>query len=124
MKTKNFMFTLLLTSLLLISSVTKAQIKDNYLGKWNFTAPSAPEGYMNGIIELKPDTAIISFVNMPYSFESNWVKVRNDSLIFNTYVNSEDVLFSLKLEKDNIAGEAVWMDGKTKISLTREAKKD
>lgn len=63
---------------------------------------------MHGIIDLKPDTAINSFSDIPYSFVSNWVKVRNDSLIFETYINTNAVLFSLKLEDTKIEGEAVW----------------
>ncbi len=110
--------------LVMVTVTAKAQISGSYTGKWTFTASSAPEGYGNGTIELKTDTAIISFNDVPYSFVSEWVKVRNDSLFFETYINSGAVLFSLKLEEKNIKGNAVWGDGETEISLTREAKKD
>lgn len=110
--------------LVIITVAVKAQVTGNYTGIWNFKAPSAPEGYVNGIIELKKDTAIISFNDVPYSFVSEWVKVRKDSLFFETYINSGSVLFSLKLEADSIKGNAVWSDGESDISLTKEAKKD
>jgi hypothetical protein len=124
MKTKNYRFFLSLIFIVLLTASANAQLKESFLGKWAFNAPSAPEGYMNGIIELKPDTAIISFNDVPYSFVSNWVKVRNDSLIFETFINNGSVLFSLKLEKEKIEGEAVWDEGETLISLSRDAKKE
>ncbi len=124
MKTKNLKFFLALTILVIFTVTVKAQVTGTYLGKWSFNAPSAPEGYMNGIIDLKADTAIISFSDIPYSSVSNWIKARNDSLIFETYINTNAVLFSLKLEDNKIEGEAVWGEGETKIFLVRESKKE
>ena len=110
---------------LFIGSVSaNAQVKKTYTGNWNFTAPTAPEEYMSGVIELKSDSVIMTFTNNPYKYPSNWIKVRNDSLIFETNIDYESVLFSLKLDKARITGKAVWSDGYTQMILTKKESKD
>jgi len=36
-----------------------AQVKKSHQGKWNFEAPTAPEGYNSGVITFKADTTPI-----------------------------------------------------------------
>jgi hypothetical protein len=79
---------------------------------------------MSGVVELKNDSVIMTFTNNSDKYPSNWIKVRNDSLIFETIINYESVLFSMKLDKARITGKAVWSDGNTQMILTKKESKD
>jgi hypothetical protein len=124
MKSATLRLFVVISVLLIASYSANAQINKTYAGNWSFTAPSAPEGYVSGIIELKKDSAIITFTDMSYRFPSNWIKVKNDSLLFETTINNDAVLFSLKLDKKNITGNAVWSEGETLMILTKKESKD
>src|SRR5512133_4138783 len=60
-----------------------SMIEETYTGKWKFEAPDAPEGSTKGDIEIKPDAIIMTF-DEAIDFPSNWVKFRNDSIIYQT----------------------------------------
>jgi hypothetical protein len=120
---KNKMLKLFLPGLIMlfVSIPSNAQTKETYRGKWSFVAPSAPEGFTNGIIEIKKDSVYIAFTDGNYRFPSNWIKVKGDSLIYESSINSEAVLFSLKMtEKLKITGNAVWSGGETLMVLTKK----
>jgi len=123
MKNKTLKLFLAIFVILGGSVSANAQIKKTYVGNWSFTAPTAPEEYMSGVIELKNDSVIMTFTNVPDKYPSNWIKVRNDSLIFETIIDYEAVLFSLKLDKAHITGDAVWSDGETEMVLTKKESK-
>jgi hypothetical protein len=124
MKSKTLRLLVVISVLIIASHSVMAQINKTYTGNWSFTAPSAPDEYMSGVIELKKDSAIITFTDMSYRFPSNWVKVKNDSLLFETTINNDAVLFSLKLDKKNITGNAIWSEGETQMILTKKESKD
>jgi hypothetical protein len=117
-----FIQVILFTAILIFSSLnSNAQVKHEYLGKWNFETPSAPEGYTMGMIDLKKDTVIMEFSGNSTSYKSDWVKVRNDSIIYESDINGTSVRFSLKIvDTKTISGEAVWSDGQTAINLKKK----
>jgi hypothetical protein len=121
MKSKISQLFLIMSVFLIGSLSTNAQIKPAYLGSWNFDAPSAPEGYTYGIIEIKKDSVETSFIESKFKIPSYWIKVKNDSIIYKTIVDGTEVLFSLKIENEaNIKGNAVWSDGETQMILKKK----
>jgi len=105
MKRKVMQLLLIVLVFFIGSLSANAQLRTTYQGKWSFDAPSAPDGYTFGIIEIKKDSVYISFTDSQYKFPSVWVKVRSDSIYFQTFVDGTDVLFSLKIEGEtNIKG--------------------
>jgi hypothetical protein len=120
---KNKVLLLLLTMpLLLFGSLSaKAQIKTTYLGSWSFSAPTAPEGYTYGIIEIKKDSVTTFFTGLNYKVPSIWIKFKNDSITYKSLVDDAEVLFSLKIENQtSIKGDAVWDDGQTQMILKKK----
>jgi hypothetical protein len=110
-----------LAGLLLFSwPAVKSQIEENFTGKWKFEAPNAPEGSTQGNIEIKTNAVIMTFDDLT-QFPSSWVKVRNDSIIYETAFDLAKVQFSLKvIDKNNMAGKAVWEGGETPVILKKE----
>ena len=98
-----------------------AQIKKTCQGKWNFEAPTAPEGYNTGVITFKADSSVMEFIGGYYIYPSSRLKAKGDSIIYTTYVDGETVLFSLKIiDKSNITGDAVWSTGQSEMILTKK----
>ncbi len=96
-----------------------SMIEETYTGKWKFEAPDAPEGSTKGDIEIKPDRVIMTF-DETIDFPSNWIKFRNDSIIYQTVFEAATVIFSLKIiNKNMMTGKAVWEDGETEFFLTK-----
>ena len=121
MKSKILQLVLIMSFLLIGSLSTNAQTKLAFFGNWSFDAPSAPDGYTYGIIEIKKDTVNISFTDLQFKYPSTWVKIKNDSLTYAAYIDGTDVLFSLKIENEtNIKGNAVWSDGQTQMILKKK----
>lgn len=98
---------------------SEAMIKENYTGDWKFEAPDAPPGSTNGSIVIKPDAIIMSFDDIE-EYPSTWIKVRNDSIIYQVKFDQATVVFSLRvIDKDNMSGKAVWEDGETPVILRK-----
>jgi hypothetical protein len=101
------------------ASRESSMIEEVYTGKWKFEAPNAPEGSTKGDIEIKPDAIIMTF-DEAIDFPSNWVRFRNDSIIYQTAFDAATVVFSLKIiDKNKMAGKAVWEDGETDFIVTK-----
>lgn len=109
-------------SLLLFFSVTAdAQKKVTCTGNWKFEAPTAPDGYTYGIMAIKKDSVITQFTDGNYKFPSNWVKLKSDSIIFESDINGTTVVFSLKInDNKKVSGNAVWNEGETLMILTKK----
>jgi hypothetical protein len=121
MKSKILKSFLLCSILLLGSLSTNAQIKEPYIGNWRFEAPTAPDGYTYGIITFKKDSVFSAFTDKNYTFPSNWIKVKSDSIIYGSNIDGETVLFSLKvIDKLKVTGNAVWSGGETLMILTKK----
>jgi len=121
MKNKVLQLSVIMLLLFLGSLSAKAQIKTTYLGSWSFSAPTAPEGYTYGTIEIKKDSVTTFFTGLNYKVPSIWVKVKNDSITYKSLVDDAEVLFSLKIENPtSIKGDAVWFDGQTQMILKKK----
>ena len=121
MKSKNLLFVLFAMFLLSGSLCLNAQVKKSYQGKWNFETPTAPEGYTSGIVTMKKDSSYMRFAGGYYTYPSSWLKPKSDSIIYESNIDGEIVLFSLKIkDKTNIAGDAVWSSGQTVMILTKK----
>ena len=121
MKNKVLMLSFIMLLLHLGSLSAEAQIKPTYLGNWSFSAPTAPEGYTYGIIEIRKDSVTTFFTELNYKVPSLWVKAKNDSITYKAFVDDTDVLFSLKIENQtSIKGDAVWSDGQTQMILKKK----
>jgi len=121
MKTKNLLFCLFVIFFLSGSLCLNAQVNKSYQGKWNFETPAAPEGYTSGIVTMKKDSSYMQFDGGYYIYPSSWVKAKSDSIIYESNIDGEIVLFSLKIkDKTNITGDAVWSSGQTVMILTKK----
>lgn len=121
MKSKILKLLLIISVCLIGSLSTNAQVKVTYNGNWSFVAPTAPDGYTYGIIEIKKDSVITFFSELKYNVPSIWIKVKNDSIIYKGMVDNTVVLFSLKIvDETNIKGNAVWEDGETQMILKKK----
>ncbi|MGQ9621284.1 MAG: hypothetical protein ACUVTX_09925, partial [Bacteroidales bacterium] len=94
------------------------------VGKWQFEAPYAPEGYNTGIMEfIKAEgqyQAFISFTGSDYKIPLENVIVRNDSLLVRLYVEGSDVPIKLKMiEESKITGVALSPDGDIPLIATK-----
>ena len=121
MKIKVLRLAVIMAVLLIGSHSLKAQVKNVFTGNWSFDAPSAPGGYTKGFMEVKKDSVLTSFPDMSFKYPSMWVKVKNDSLIYEVNIDGEEVLFSLKTDdKTKITGNAVWSSGETIIYASKK----
>lgn len=103
--------------------------KKNPVGKWLFEAPYAPQGYTNGVIELKKTdslySATMAFGGSENKYPGEKVKFVNDTISFNVYIEGQDVSVKLVFaEESKMTGKAIYTEGIVPLSLTREIKKD
>jgi hypothetical protein len=97
-----------------------ALINEIYTGDWKFEAPNAPEGSQKGNVVIKTNAVVMSFDEF-MQFPSEWLKVRNDSIIYEVAFDDTTVRFSLKVTDANkMTGKAVWDDGETPVILTKK----
>jgi hypothetical protein len=125
MKLKTLHFFLGAFMFLAISKPALAQVNKSIIGVWNFQCPSAPEGFNSGNIDIRKDSVFTTFISSTYKFPSLWAKTKNDSLIYNVDINGEEVLYSLKIEKnDTLNGYASTSYGVSSLILTRKSNSD
>jgi hypothetical protein len=118
-------FTLLLFCFLaVVTAAGQSSNKKDPAGTWKFDAPYAPEGYNSGTILVgKTDnkqTASMSFTGSEYKFPGENVKTVNDSVMFNIYLEGQDISVKLKLESETkMTGKAVYSEGEVPLTLTK-----
>jgi hypothetical protein len=118
---KNLLYLMLGMLFLTGSLPIKAQETNSYLGNWSFEAPTAPEGYTQGIITFKKDSSFMTFTDGNYKYPSDWLTVKNDSVKYQSDIDGTTVLFSLKIiEKNKLKGNATWSSGETIMILTKK----
>ena len=124
MKTK--FFTLVLLSLFFNITVTAQTNTKNIdpVGNWKFDAPYAPEGYTTGTMVVgmaeKVYTATMSFTGSDYKIPGEKVKVENNTLSFQIYVEYEAINITLKIESEKkMSGKAVYSEGEIPLTLTK-----
>jgi hypothetical protein len=109
-------------------SAQTSTVKHNPVGKWGFEAPTAPQGYTSGVVEVNSASnkysATMSFTGNDYQFPVDMVKFENDSLKISLYVEGTDVNIKIKFDdQDKMSGVATTNDGEIPLVLTREKAK-
>ena len=122
---------LILFALCVTSGISAQSTKavNNPVGKWQFEAPYAPEGFNTGTVEVAfAETkyiASMAFDNTDYKLPGEEVKYENDILKFIIYVDGNDVSITLKFDAESkMSGKAVYSEGEIPLTLTRIPKKD
>jgi hypothetical protein len=116
-----------LLSVCVVSAQTDTK-KNNPAGIWKFEAPSAPEGYTLGTIDIAfaedKYSTTIAFAGSDYKIPGENTKVEKDSVAFVVYLEGDNIAISLKAENDTkMTGKAVYSQGEIPLTLTREPEK-
>ena len=124
---KRVIFLIFLAVACINLSAQTEKAKHNPAGKWEFEAPTAPQGYTSGNVEVtladKKLTGTMSFTGNDNKIPFDVIKFENDTLKINLNVDGTDV--NLKIIFDDInkmSGVATTYDGEIPIVLTREKK--
>ena len=119
------LFALLIIAFVCVITVSAQSTgKKDPVGTWKFDAPYAPEGYTTGTIVVplteKKHTATMSFTGSDYKLPGEQVKAVNDSVLFNIYLEGQDIKVMLKLESaSKMTGKAVYSEGEVPLTLTK-----
>jgi hypothetical protein len=119
------LFALLTIAFLCVITVSaQNKSKKDPVGTWKFDAPYAPEGYTTGTIVVglaeKKHTATMSFTGSDYKLPGEQVKAANDSVLFNIYLEGQDIKVLLKVESESkMTGKAVYSEGEVPLTLTK-----
>lgn len=116
----SFMIILGFISIIALSATVKDPV-----GKWKFTAPGAPYGYDQGLIEIVKELdeykATLSFTGMDYKFQLEKVKFEDERLSFIIYLEGEDIFVLMSFsEDDKLSGKASYSQGEVALYATRE----
>lgn len=95
------------------------------VGKWKFSAPDAPYGYNQGIIEIIKEadeySARLSFSGMDYKYDLEKVKYEEEKISFSIYLEGENIFVLLTFnDEDNISGKASYSMGEIPLYATRQ----
>ena len=124
---KKIIFTYLMVSLFAFCAVSAqtGSAKNNPVGKWKFEAPTAPEGYNSGSINItftenKYSTAV-SLTGSEIAIPGDKTKFENDTVSFIVLLDGNVVSISLKAENDiKMTGKAVYSEGVIPLTLTKD----
>jgi hypothetical protein len=98
-----------------------AQINETFIGKWSFECLLAPAGFNEGLIEIQMDSVFTQYSDRDYRYSSSWVKMENDTLIFNVDINGEMVVCRLlAVEENKLTGTAGNMEDESPLILTKK----
>ncbi len=124
---KKVFFAIVLISVFVASAIAEQSKapKNDPVGKWKFEAPTAPEGFTSGNIDVKfaekKYSANMTFTGSENKISGENVKFENDSLVFSVYIEGQEVNVSLKFsEQSKMAGKAVYSQGEVALSMTRQ----
>ena len=98
------------------------------VGKWEFEAPYAPEGYTDGTVEIALAEAKYSlsmlFSGSDYKFSGEQVKFEEGTLKFLIWVEGNGVDITLKFESESkMNGKAAYSEGEIPLTLVRVPEK-
>ncbi len=115
MRPRVITFVLSILIITLASGTGAAQTKNGFTGKWNTSAPQAPDEYQKSTTVIKADSVFMSFDGQNF-VPSNSMILKNDTLRYEMM----GVKFELIAEsKTKLKGRAVWDAGETEMILTR-----
>ena len=112
-----------------ILSAQAVKMKKNPVGKWIFNAPYAPYGYSTGTAEIGIDddsyTVKMLFTETGYSYSGENVKVKNDTMFFEMFLEGNTVNVSLVMESDTaMTGESNYYEGSIPFTMKKDIKKE
>ena len=119
---------LLLISLLILSTGVMFAQKNSNLkpeGTWTFTAPDAPYEYSKGDIVITKEGQELEgeLIFSEYSkTKLNDLKLENDILTFNVYVEGSLVKINVTVTKNEMTGKVTHPEGTLEISAERKKK--
>lgn len=98
-------------------------------GKWQFEAPTAPEGYTFGSMDITfAEKKYAVAMGLPgggdYKLPAEQVKFENGELTFKLFIEGEEISISLKPEgNDKMTGKAVFSGGEIPLTCNRDKEK-
>ena len=111
-------------SVVLCCSINAQSISD-FIGSWDFNAPTTDYGYEKGIMEIKKESVVTTFTGNSYKYPSDWIKYESDTLKYNMDVDGAYVKCFLTVgDASNLIGYAEWDMGETTLILTRKTIKE
>ena len=118
-------FILILVTLACINLSAQKSIKYKPGGKWEFEAPTAPEGYTAGLVDILiangKDSVTMSFTGKDYKYPAEDIKFEKDSLQFFVSVDGTDITFKSRFEQlDTMSGVAFTNGGTVPFLLIRQ----
>jgi hypothetical protein len=122
---KSVLFLAIMLLGITIASAQSANKPNDPAGKWKFEAPTAPEGYKSGTIEVaiadNNYSTSISFTGNDFKIPGEKIRIEKDSVSFIVYVEGNQVSISLKMEDAaKMSGKALYSDGEIPLTLTRD----
>ena len=101
--------------------------KFNPAGTWEYSAPSAPEGYGTGqmVVEKKEKSYGVALVfGGSYKVDAHEVEYKRKSLKFSLYVESDLVTISGTFDDDNFTGTASYSEGVIDFTAVRKKEEE
>ena len=127
MKKRIFTLSFFLIFLAVTTSAQTASRQEKAIGRWQFEAPYAPEGFTTGVIEFalaeNKYTSTISFSGNDYKIPGDNTKIDKDKVSFTVLIEGNEVAITLMPENESkMTGKAVYFEGEIPLTLTREVK--
>lgn len=124
---KRVLFLIFLAIAWINLSAQTVKAKHDPAGKWEFEAPTAPQGYTSGNVEVtladNKYTGTMSFTGNDYKIPVDIIKFENDTLKISLNVDGTDVNMKIIFDDLNkMSGVAATYDAEIPIVLTREKK--
>ena len=120
MKSNYFKTLLILLFVIAGALTTNAQIPKQFIGSWDFTAPSADYEFQNGIMEIKKDSIFATFTGTSYKLPSRTAEYEADTLKFSFEIEYERInCYCILEDASNLKGSAEWSEGKTRLIMSR-----
>lgn len=108
------------TFLIVLCGALFAQNSKKFFGSWEFTTETGASGYESGMMVISKESVITTFAYNDSKYPSDWVKIEEDTLKFDFYVDGTTVSCYLVVkDKSHLTGVAEWDSGKTVLNLTR-----
>jgi hypothetical protein len=93
------------------------------VGTWEFSAPSAPEGYNASdliITKEKKEYQVVFALSEYYKITATDVEYKKKSLSFTLYIENETVYITGSFEDDKFTGTASYSQGEIDVYATRK----
>ncbi len=128
MKNKSLVILFLALAFALNANGQKPAPADELPGKWKFEAPSAPEGFTSGNIDISFVENVykvsLAFTGSDYKLDGDRAAIVDGSFMFVVYLQGQEITIVLRMEgKDKMNGLAIHPDGEVPLVLVRNTDK-